>query len=552
MKILRFINKHKNNIHFAYTLAEMLIVLVIISAVLISLPAATKKLFTEKDIKTFHGRFECYWDRTNPNNPVVKYYYYRDDVNGRPVIQEGTADDNKCSFVPPMTYSYILIHAVGGGGAGGQVQGTVPAPALVSAYKEYKNGRKDTWDEWFKRMTYSMGTKDVYSTMITLKQVNLHYGKSGSAGRIVSMFFPYIPTGNSIFLYPGRGGELQDYDAPNPLNANNTYGGDGGNSVVQVVPTGKGCDNTDANASCNIVFAQGGLGARAFYDNGTQIPFVSTIQLTGGPQSDKGISKYPDVIGKESGFISIIDKIGEQSKITENYRAGDGGNGANHYLTQSENQSGFFFHEFDNFSGTIGREQGVKWEQVSNKVPERAVYSSNCSQQSSGLKNPLDSTEALKITRSDINDITTQCVADSEETDGNPNNYYCSVGYMKRNHTTCANACETSDKGPCACYTFELQDNGTYSYTATVSNFPEGTAVTTKYETPSNNMFSIEDGVAHLRVNEIIPESSYYISCTPNEGEKEYGSSPCAGNNNYESGTCKATRGGDGAIVILW
>lgn len=591
MNFIGFMERNFNIKYSAYTLAEMLIVLVIVAIVMISLPPATKKLFTVKEVKTYHGRYECYWD----NSGILRYYYAKERPGMSPEIKEGPVNpDNpeaatKCEFVPPLTYPYLMIHAVGGGGAGGNITETVQTPNIRSVYTEYLPGQE--WSaKWFvnfmdglsnsEKNSLSIDDKDVYSTMLTYRQVTLDYRKSGGAGAVSSMFFPFIPNGNKFYLYPGKGGELK---------AQNENGGDGGNTVVQIVKTSETCDVTDSNAPCNIIFAQGGKGATVLGSDNQVIELSTNIQLTGGKLSDQGISNYSDVKGNPSGFSNIIDKINKQEALSTHVssNAGDGGNGGNHFIKDS--LSGFYYHEFDDFkTGNCytdgiertckGGELGVNWLQVSDKVNAHSVYSQYCENKSSNLSSNIGGLSGgFWITRSAKGDITTQC---KPNTNSNPYYFYCTVGYMKRTFTpttstssyyaiqNCQNACDTSNKGRCACYIFV---RGSYSYNSSLGRFAYSYNLYNDVNNPTNNGFvengktvasyyrnpvftlGASDNIGYMTVEEHIPDNSKHIYCSMSS-EYAYGSSPCENNNNFDTakGICKASKGGNGAIVILW
>lgn len=548
-----FMDKDYTKKYSAYTLAEMLVVLVIISVVLISLPSATKKLFEVKEVKTYHGRFECYWDASGKLN----FYYMKERAGLPPEVSEGELDGDKCEFVPPLTYPYLMIHAVGGGGAGGNLTETVPAPEIVSSYTEYLPGQ-NYQDKWFRKFIdkvkstpddknlFKIGTgssaKTVYSTMISARQIPLKYRKSGGAGSVLSMFFPFVPTGNRFYLYPGKGGAL---------GADNVDGADGSPSVVQVINGNENCNKNDENAPCNIIWARGGKGAAVLDTNGDVINLVSNTALLGGKHSDFGLSAYTDVKVKKSGFSDIIDKVNSseeyQSRISAD--AGDGGNGANYYVKDST--AGFYLHEFDNYTGRDGKDQGVNWVPVSSRINARTTYGQNCQNKTSDLASSSGVSGGLWLKRSAKSDISTQCTT--------YNSYnVCAVGYMKRNiyNVKCNAVCDSLEKGRCACYMFRA--NGTL-YGNPVNNFEVTVSdLSNYYKNPVLSDYTIADSTFKIMtIEEKIPDDTEHIYCQASSGN-EYTvngiSTPCADNTNFDSakGICKAKKGGDGAIVILW
>lgn len=554
---------------YAYSLAEMLIVLFIISIVLLSLPKATKKFFEVKEVKTYHGRYECYWSRNNDGTPQLKYFYTKDRVGLDPLEDEGNIDGDSCEFTPPLTYPYIMIHAVGGGGAGGNIETSVENPVIASSYVDYLPSNRDAWPSWFSlfRNTnpngFNLNSKDVYSTIFTTRQMHLKYRKSGNAGAMSSMFFPFLPSGKTFRLYPGRGGELA---------GENENGNNGENSVVQVMNFGESCDKTQLDSACNIMVARGGTGAFVIDNSGRVIDMESTVQLAGGKKSDFKISNYKDVIEKESGFYNIIDSIErfetKGSKISAN--AGNGGNGANHYVKDST--AGFYFHEFDNFQGSAGREVGVKWEPISGYINVSSYLgNSGCQSYSTNLSSRIGLQGGFWIQRSSVGDISTQCIADMNTTGSKPNYYYCTVGYMKRliigevrsNNDSdaifnCSNQCESNDKGPCACYTYKYANN---KYSLIGSPYYNSNSISNLYRNPTFEIVTPSTGDPYIlfTVEQHIPDNAAHIFCPSADGfaynaKSGSGTTPCASGGEYDAskGICKAKRGGDGAIVILW
>lgn len=536
----KFINKIDKELS-AYTLAEMLIVLLIISIVLISIPLTTKKLFTVKETKSYHGRYECYWDDAGK----LRYYYAKERPGLAPTIEQGVINGDKCEFTPPLTYPYIMIHAVGGGGAGGNLSTseTVGSPTLVTAYYDYLPKEDNVWSKWFVSFMNSVRSnstlkstyhiedktddeKTVYPTNIILKQINLKYRKSGNAGQIASMFFPYIPASNKFYLYPGKGGSLK---------TESQDGEDGGNTVVQIVSGNSTCDKTDENASCNIIFARGGKGATVTDSNGNIIDLASEIQLNGGKKSDYGLSLYSDVIGIQSGFNEIIDQVNKleafASKVPAN--AGSGGNGANHYITNST--EGFYVHEFDNYEGAVAGTAGAKWESISKYV-KASIYnggSGSCTNKASGLESKYGG--ELWVKRSKFN-VSTQCYPYPNAT--SPTRYYCSVGNMDRSSATLA----CKDSGRCANYRFKTSGS---LYSTIKSN--------SAYRNPVIHINSSVPEETYMEIEEHIDSASSFIYCPSDSSGYEYGSTPCASKStDFDNGICNATKGGDGAIVILW
>ncbi len=570
-----FMNKDENKTFSAYTLAEMLIVLLIISVVLLSLPQATKKLFKVKEVKVYHGRYECYWEVQNAGAggaPVkrLKYYSAQDRAGGAPLIKEGYVNGDKCEFIPPVTYPYIMIHAVGGGGAGGVLQnGSVGNPYLNVAYIDYDKGVETNWSKWFVKFiskvrsnsglksTYhiedaSSDEKNTYPTNVIVKQIDLKYRKAGAAGEVASMFFPSLPIdARKFYLYPGKGGDLKAY---------NQNGGNGQNTVVQVVKSGSVCNKDDSNAACNIIYARGGSGATVLDSSNIPINLSSAVQLRGGKLSDYGVSAYPDVKAKTSGFRDVIDKINKQTELATRVPedAGDGGNGASNFpklsATLKNSHSGFMIHEFDNFSGPDAGIVGTNWVPISQHI-DANMYNDGSASCTNVNSNPQASYGGdVWVTRSTMN-ISAICYPDSVTSV--PSRFYCAVGNMNRSNLQLP--CKSIAGGRCARYVYR-RSGASYVLESTDKNFPE--ALTSVYKVHPDSF--VPNLVApyynsQFYVTESIPTNSNHIRCSVSGGYEYTGknglTTPCSsGSTDYDlgKGLCRPKQGGDGAVVILW
>lgn len=94
--------------HKGFSLAEMLLVLVILSFLIVSMaPIAYNKLPKKTD-RIPHGRFECYYD----GNQLMQYS--ADEIYGATTPQAVT----KCEFNPPVKASFFIMQAIGGGAGG--------------------------------------------------------------------------------------------------------------------------------------------------------------------------------------------------------------------------------------------------------------------------------------------------------------------------------------------------------------------------------------------------------------------------------------------------
>lgn len=122
----------------AFSLAEMLLVLLILSFLTVSLaPLAYKKIPKKTDRDT-HGRFECYYE----GNKLMQYT--ANEISG----PQTPVEVEKCTFDPPAKASFFIIQAIGGGAGGTYItedpnattpifeSGTIKAPTSGGTYTQ--------------------------------------------------------------------------------------------------------------------------------------------------------------------------------------------------------------------------------------------------------------------------------------------------------------------------------------------------------------------------------------------------------------------------------
>lgn len=122
----------------AFSLAEMLLVLLILSFLTVSLaPIAYKKVPKKTDRDT-HGRFECYYE----GGKLMQYT--ANEISGPQTPEEV----EKCTFDPPAKASFFIIQAIGGGAGGTYItedpnstvpiyeSGTIKAPSSGGSYTQ--------------------------------------------------------------------------------------------------------------------------------------------------------------------------------------------------------------------------------------------------------------------------------------------------------------------------------------------------------------------------------------------------------------------------------
>ena len=189
--------------HFGFSLAEMLIVLLIMSFIAISIPLIHFKKTELKTKRSLHGRFECFYDETG----TLKQYSKNEE--GATLIPLGNATE--CVFTPPKNAVFFMVHAVGGGGGASNVTGSGSATnSTDKAASPYSRGQVNKMPDWAKNAMgagYFDGLIPPYSVERSGPMANITYGHAGTAGETNSWFFPNL-TNVQIKMTPGLGGAI--------------------------------------------------------------------------------------------------------------------------------------------------------------------------------------------------------------------------------------------------------------------------------------------------------------------------------------------------------
>ena len=127
------IRLHYDNIKFkkGFSLAEMLLVLLILSFLIVSLAPIAYKQIPKKTDRSSHGRFECYYE----GDQLMEYT--ADEIYGPTTPKAVT----KCEFNPPASSSFFIIQAIGGG-AGGTYITEDPDTLIPTSESGYINAPK--------------------------------------------------------------------------------------------------------------------------------------------------------------------------------------------------------------------------------------------------------------------------------------------------------------------------------------------------------------------------------------------------------------------------
>ena len=481
----------------AYTLAEVLVVLAILAVMVLALPPIAKKTFKVKTVEKKHGRVECFYD----NSGNLKQYEVSE---GHDAILKTVDPSTGCTFYPPSNATYIMIHAVGGGGAGYSVIGTIGdsnnTKDTVYAKGLVNNSSVSTWPDWFKYLKkyYSSDIKSAASTNSyeikkSFTQQKLLYGLNGQPGDRVSMFFPSLSSKVLITMKPGTGA-LSSTSNGQPTNVYFKYPSDDSNTL--------------------IITASGG-------NSGTSAAAYSSA-LSGGVPTDFGVGSLQSVKLLSSTFEDVLETADsyQKSKVNENatVKAGWGGNGAYFYLG-GQALNGSYSYQVNNYSQSSDDDDNLiktdYWQTVTSKIPvsfyKRNGQTGNCT-----------------LTNGDIQ-ISGSCY----KTTGTAN-YTCVIKDGSSSNTVYGNA--SCDSGSCLSSTLDFEDTVTNISSLTNCKFDKNSAQLTCTKTSVANAIHSCTYTDNNLSNFSCPEG---ISANTSGHSSGYG-------------ICSSNSGGNGAVVILW
>ena len=226
-----------------FSMAEMLVVLLIMSFIAIGVPLIHFKKAELKTKRSIHGRYECYY-----NGGALTQYSVNEDG-----VEQGPDAVTECRFAPPKSAIFFMVHAVGGGGGASSATSSTTGGNNTDG-GEYLASQVNTFPQWAKDAQAAGYLKEPmeapYTISRTGSQYTFIYGKSGTAGETMSMFFPNL-SNIQIVMRPGNGGALEgsgtqtevDFYRTDPNNAEagaelittiTAAGGEGGSGSGQM------------------------------------------------------------------------------------------------------------------------------------------------------------------------------------------------------------------------------------------------------------------------------------------------------------------------------
>lgn len=429
--MLRILDKYDKTLHRGYTLAEMLIVLVIVSLIMMALPRATKKLFHVTTKPGENGRMECYYEVTSSGTLQLVNYYEAGSQkktckdNGatcattsfRNVSYAGTTYRG-CVFEVPKNAVYMALSGVGGGGAGAwplATRNSNTSKFFTTPELEYvtrsstisKTPNNDRWPQWLKNLynkNFPSGAATVQKNAIeqmfkdfaddsnrenmeikvSWQSMKLRYTPSGKAGKLITMYFPQIVGDSTIVAVPGVGGKATNYSASTSVSTSATaqiakFNGEAGTTTrVFIVST--------SGSPIELLKARGGAGGVVFKTDTGDIldAYVSADQPAEKLElaDDEGLHNEDVVKLKPSGFVTLISEgAGTASSLLKYYndhptyiRPGDGGRGSFNIFNSSESflKRFYYINDYETVkkqtSPVKQKLTGTKWSNVSSYV----------------------------------------------------------------------------------------------------------------------------------------------------------------------------------------
>lgn len=314
----------------AFSLAEMLLVLLILSFLSIGIaPFAVKKV-AKKSGRAQHGRFECFWQ----GDTLMQYTVYENGISNGP----NPAPGNKCSFTTPEKAAFFIIQAIGGGGGGAYIS---REPEIFTASD---NGHVEMDPLQISATSPSMsGSYNLDANCV----------KAGTSGKVAcdswlrNVWTDYPPTITAVFCAAaGRGGSstCETLENEGLVCASGGSGGNGGCAnghfvaVVDDTFSWNGTTFGSTQVTCTVSRGQNGSkapdhrtpgangadGTLTDDGNGSCVAVTSTSTGGAGGSGSYGLAgNYSGVLGSSGGAASVaISNVSYQrlgKKITNEY-----------------------------------------------------------------------------------------------------------------------------------------------------------------------------------------------------------------------------------------
>ncbi len=490
-----------NNFKKGYTLAEVLVVVAIFTLMMIALPPLTRKMFKVETAAKEHGRFECFYEKKNDGTNELKAY-----LNGKDVPD--AAHDTYCEYIPSSNSVYIMIHAVGGGGAGYKLDPDAVEVTDKEAFSYLYYSSVSLWPDWFKYvMDHRSGLSlpgDNFETKKTFSYVKLPYGQAGEAGKRVSMIFPRLRN-VTLRMYPGTGGSLADGYGP---------GNDGSYTKVDF-------RYGASEAWTNVITALGGNGGSSKGDYGSA--------LVGGKATDYGVGSLFAVKRKDSGFDSTLEGFvsGDNTKINSDdnewpVKAGFGGNGSYYYVKSGTGKFSYQINSYKEIINSDGTKQRKNnWKVVTSKIPQNFFRREDAANKGSCV-----------ISDGKVK-ITAWCTPETSTTDYD---FKCLLEDVTKDAFT---DLESANAAPIE---IKVKEGRVYSSSDGTPWNPDNPS---GYSSCEYNVF--ERNVT-CETDRLI-ENSYYTCVFENDTDFKC---PDGIEQDADHTMCSAGAGGNGAVVILW
>ncbi len=108
----------------AFSVAEMLVVMLVLSIVIISMTPVMVKRVKKEAANPDHGTFECFWDKENGKDVLIERIR---NARGEIVSKKERTKDEYCSFTPKRGAMFFTVNAVGGGSPGAGMMNDLPS-----------------------------------------------------------------------------------------------------------------------------------------------------------------------------------------------------------------------------------------------------------------------------------------------------------------------------------------------------------------------------------------------------------------------------------------